>query len=197
MNEIAKAAASSALQRKQSVPELNSVEQYNPSFKNQNRVTFSSSLNLSTSGNSGGNNNNQAFQVVEIQTNSTQQPIYASRTQMQREIHNLYGTLGQQHSEIYNDNNSGNGHQRSSSYYHQQNGFFNKVSTVDNEIKLILFILIFFPTVIILTKKKSANLGIYPFYRYTQMISYRKKNLPNYHNQICIYISEKIEINED
>ncbi|XP_027198575.2 uncharacterized protein LOC113792826 [Dermatophagoides pteronyssinus] len=126
MNEIAKAAASSALQRKQSVPELNSVEQYNPSFKNQNRVTFSSSLNLSTSGNPGGNNNNQAFQVVEIQTNSTQQPIYASRTQMQREIHNLYGTLGQQHSEIYNDNNSGNGHQRSS-YYHQQNGFFNKL----------------------------------------------------------------------
>ncbi|KAH7642328.1 mtss1-like protein [Dermatophagoides farinae] len=125
MNEIAKAAASSALQRKQSVPELNSTEQYNPSFKNQNRVTFSSSLNLSTSGNSGGNNNNQAFQVVEIQTNSTQQPIYASRTQLQREIHNLYGTLGHR-SDIYTDN-SGNGHQRSSSYYHQQNGFFNKL----------------------------------------------------------------------
>ncbi|OTF76381.1 hypothetical protein BLA29_010131, partial [Euroglyphus maynei] len=124
MNEIAKAAASSALQRKQSVPELNSTEQYNPSFKNQNRVTFSSSLNLSTSNNSG--SNNQPFQVVEIQTNSTQQPIYSSRTQLQREINNLYGTLGQ-HSEIYNDNSGSSGHQRSSSYYHQQNGFFNKL----------------------------------------------------------------------
>ena len=193
MNEIAKAAASSALQRKQSVPELNSVEQYNPSFKNQNRVTFSSSLNLSTSGNSGGNNNNQAFQVVEIQTNSTQQPIYASRTQMQREIHNLYGTLGQQHSEIYNDNNSGNGHQRSSSYYHQQNGFFNKVSILlIMKLNRFFYLDLFSNSYNIHQKKKSANLGIYPFYRYTQMISYRKKNLPNYHNQICIYISEKI-----
>ena len=180
MNEIAKAAASSALQRKQSVPELNSTEQYNPSFKNQNRVTFSSSLNLSTSGNSGGNNNNQAFQVVEIQTNSTQQPIYASRTQLQREIHNLYGTLGHR-SDIYTDN-SGNGHQRSSSYYHQQNGFFNKVNNTVNEIEFIyLFFFyinflspfIFFLVSCNIQKKKSGNLGTYHL-RYIQ--SNRKKN---------------------
>ena len=95
--ELAKAVASTALQRKQSVPDLNEMG----SLKNQNRVTFSSSLNLSTP--------NQSFQVVDIQTNSTQQPIYASRFQLKREIQELYGTLNNSNRIPY------------------QNGFFNKV----------------------------------------------------------------------
>lgn len=104
--EIAKAAASNALQRKQSVPDLNELN--NPNLKSQNRVTFSSSLNLNAPSQSG-------FQVVQIQTNPTQQPIYASRNQLRREIQELYGTLG---TGIY-------GSLPSDSSY--QNGFFNKV----------------------------------------------------------------------
>ena len=120
--ELAKAAASNALQRKQSVPDLNEL---NSGLKSQNRVTFSSSLNLASP--------SQSFQVVEIQTNPTQQPIYASRAQLRREIQELYGTLG---SSVY-------GSQLDSSY---QNGFFNKVCSFDcaphSKFTLILFILV-------------------------------------------------------
>lgn len=105
--EIAKAAATNALQRKQSVPDLNELN--NASLKSQNRVTFSSSLNLNAPSQSGG------FQVVQIQTNPTQQPIYASRNQLRREIQELYGSLG---TGIYGSLPS------DSSYL---NGFFNKV----------------------------------------------------------------------
>lgn len=108
--EIAKAAASNALQRKQSVPDLNELN--NPNLKSQNRVTFSSSLNLNAPSQSG-------FQVVQIQTNPTQQPIYASRNQLRREIQELYGTLG---TGIY-------GSLPSDSSY--TNGFFNKVCISD------------------------------------------------------------------
>lgn len=105
--EIAKAAATNALQRKQSVPDLNELN--NASLKSQNRVTFSSSLNLNAPSQSGG------FQVVQIQTNPTQQPIYASRNQLRREIQELYGSLG---TGIYGSLPS------DSSYL---NGFFNKL----------------------------------------------------------------------
>ena len=99
--ELVKAA--NILQRKQSVPDLNEL---NSNLKCQNRVAFSSSLNLTAP--------NQSFQLVEIQTNSTQQPIYASRTQLNHEIQQLYG------SRKYETNPDS-----SLSY---QNGFFNKVS---------------------------------------------------------------------
>lgn len=104
--EIAKAAASNALQRKQSVPDLNEFHLPN---KNQNRVNFSSALNLNST------SINQPFQVVEIQTNSTQQPIYASRNQLN--LTSPYGGGFMGISSIYNS-------ERSS---HQTNGFFNKV----------------------------------------------------------------------
>lgn len=101
--EMAKAAASTVLQRKQSAPDLNEL---NTNLKMQNRVTFSSSLNFSSP--------NQAFQVVNIQTNSTQQPIYSSRAQLRQEIQDLYGSLGNNYSD--------------KSYQNYQNGFFNKVT---------------------------------------------------------------------
>ncbi|KPM08370.1 IMD domain containing protein [Sarcoptes scabiei] len=104
--EIAKAAASNALQRKQSVPDLNEFHLPN---KNQNRVNFSSALNLNST------SINQPFQVVEIQTNSTQQPIYASRNQLN--LTSPYGGGFMGISSIYNS-------ERSS---HQTNGFFNKI----------------------------------------------------------------------
>lgn len=98
--ELAKAVASTALQRKQSVPDLNEIG----SNSLKNRVTFSSSLNLS----------NDSFQVVEIQTQSTQQPIYASRSQMKHELQSLYGSVD---GPIYSSERL--------AYHH--NGFFNKV----------------------------------------------------------------------
>lgn len=107
--ELAKAAASNALQRKQSVPDLNELN--NPNLKSQNRVTFSSSLNLTSP--------SQSFQVVQIQTNPTQQPIYASRNQLRREIQELYGSLG---TGIYGSLPP----DRADNY---QNGFYNKVRT--------------------------------------------------------------------
>lgn len=114
--ELAKAAASNALQRKQSVPDLNEIG-------NHRRVTFSSQLDLSSPTNS---SQSSAFQVVEIQTNPTQQPIYTSRSQLNNEIQDLYGTLNRAPSNmIYMDNTSNNTPPNDGSY---QNGIFHKVN---------------------------------------------------------------------
>ncbi|KAI2797098.1 MTSS1-like protein [Blomia tropicalis] len=110
--QMAKVAQTNILQRKQSVPDLNEL---NTNYhKNQNRVTFSSTLNLHSPTQQ---QSSSSFQVVQIQTNSTQQPIYASRNQLRREIQELYGTIGQQlppQQSLYGDSN-------------YQNGFFNKL----------------------------------------------------------------------
>ena len=91
VNEIAKqaACAASQLQRKQSVPDLNETQHSHYNNGGLKQRQFSSQLNLSDN-----NNGDGMFQVVQINTNSTQQPIYASRAQLRREIQELYGTIG-------------------------------------------------------------------------------------------------------
>lgn len=100
------------LHRKQSVPDLNDYN-YADRMPTQNRVTFSSSNNLSQP-------NQQPFQVVQIQTNSTQQPIYASRTQLNKEIQDMYGTIDSR--PIY-----ANDPQNAPDAPYHYNGFYNKV----------------------------------------------------------------------